>query len=392
MSLKHSDSTRPADRAKVGSLRPNNFDLIRLVAALQVVYTHSYDHFQPNLGWVGDRSYFLAMLFPGVPVFFVVSGFLVSRSFESRTSLYAYARNRVLRIYPGLWVAVAAAVVAAACFGQITAAIAARPVFWLWLAGQLTFVQIFNPSFLRQFGVGVLNGSLWTIPIELGFYILLPAMFRLFRSRDRESVNCGVLLVISTLSFILWAFVHPLASDGVPWAKLVYASPFSHLHMFLLGVVLQRKFGVLGPWLVNRAPLWLGAYLLIGAATALIPAASLAAHASGLFVSRTMLAVTVISIAFTSRELSSTLLRENDISYGVYLYHMPIINILIELGWKGHVAAQLVTALAAVVLASLSWRFVEKPALQMKGREPRADLRSQDIVNRDEVPPLRNAA
>src|SRR5664280_2408641 len=79
--------------------RPNNFDLIRIFAALQVVMTHVSGHLQ-----FPDAKYlYLLSLFPGVPIFFVTSGYLVSGSFERSGGLRTYFRNRFLRIYPGLW-------------------------------------------------------------------------------------------------------------------------------------------------------------------------------------------------------------------------------------------------------------------------------------------------
>ena len=49
--------------------------------------------------------------------------------------------------------------------------------FWIWCLGQLSFVQFYNPDFLRGFGVGVVNGSLWTIAVELQFYVAVPILF-----------------------------------------------------------------------------------------------------------------------------------------------------------------------------------------------------------------------
>lgn len=83
--------------------RVNNFDLLRLLAALQVAVVHS-------IGILKPTGYFASLLgvcldrFPGVPIFFVISGVLISKSYERSDSLRDYLRNRCLRIFPGLWV------------------------------------------------------------------------------------------------------------------------------------------------------------------------------------------------------------------------------------------------------------------------------------------------
>ena len=77
----------------------NNFDLLRIFAASQVLVCHTALHlhvFAPQ--WLMKLIY----AFPGVPIFFVISGFLISLSYERSSGLKSYCRNRVLRIYPGL--------------------------------------------------------------------------------------------------------------------------------------------------------------------------------------------------------------------------------------------------------------------------------------------------
>src|SRR5260221_5801342 len=59
----------------------------------------------------------LVNAFPGVPIFFVISGFLISLSYERSSSLKSYCRNRVLRIYPGLWCCILSTIVVAALCG-----------------------------------------------------------------------------------------------------------------------------------------------------------------------------------------------------------------------------------------------------------------------------------
>src|SRR5262245_45203803 len=79
----------------------NNFDLLRLFAACQVVSMHAGEWLQlPIPAALGH----LLTLFPGVPIFFVISGFLVTASFVNSDSTAQYFAKRALRIYPAMWV------------------------------------------------------------------------------------------------------------------------------------------------------------------------------------------------------------------------------------------------------------------------------------------------
>src|ERR1700704_498511 len=80
--------------------KANNFDLVRLMAAAQVAISHSASQLKiEHADW---PLFGLISLFPGVPVFFFISGFLISKSFENNSVLKEFWLNRALRIYPGL--------------------------------------------------------------------------------------------------------------------------------------------------------------------------------------------------------------------------------------------------------------------------------------------------
>ena len=93
--------------------RFNNFDLIRLLAALEVAIHHTLKHFDLTDHWLFHSTSWL----PGVPIFFFVSGFLISRSYENNSRIAEYSRNRALRIYPALVLCTILAVISAFATG-----------------------------------------------------------------------------------------------------------------------------------------------------------------------------------------------------------------------------------------------------------------------------------
>lgn len=302
----------------------NNFDSLRLLAALQVATVHTLIYLNSGPRWLIDAL----EVVPGVPVFFVISGYLVSQSFE-RTSATTYFRNRAMRIYPALWGCLAISLILALAQGV-------RPDWhlWPWLIAQLTFVQFYNPDFLRGFGTGVLNGSLWTIPVELQFYLLLPLLYR---------VRWSALMAVSIASyFIFTEFPH----------KLIGVTLIPYLYLFLLGIYLQQHPKHRNPWM------YLGLYI---ATECVMGYAGATIAGNGLnIVSATTLAFLVISLANTR-----AIQLPGDVSYGLYLYHMPIVNTFIAQGIGGRSATGW-ALLCSVVLAIASWFLIERWALKRK--------------------------
>lgn len=173
------------------SIRVNNFDLLRLFASVQVAFFHTSTHLRAPIDWPLPLVVLFGEALPGVPMFFVISGFLISASWEKNNSWALYARNRCLRIFPALWVCLGVSIVTAAVFGGVDFL---RLEVLPWIAAQLTVVQFYNPAFLREYGVGVLNGSLWTIPVELQFYLLLPVLYFALGLARRQG-NGGLLFL-----------------------------------------------------------------------------------------------------------------------------------------------------------------------------------------------------
>lgn len=332
--------------------RNNNFDVIRLVAALQVAFLHSAEHFHVPLGGLGR---FLD-LFPGVPVFFYMSGMMVTAS-AMRRPLKDYAEARARRIVPALWMALALALVILIAFGQVGAREAQDPVFWLWVGSQLTVFQVFNPDLFRDFGVGVVNGSLWTIPVEVGFYLILPLL--LFFSRKDRRISSILFAVGALVTFAIGYYADQVRHE-ILFAKLLYATPLAHFWLFALGALTYLHIDRLKP-LIARLPWWapLAAYIVFAYVVQPFLPGILGAGI------RALLLCSCALWAGLGAPVVVGVLRGNDISYGLYVYHMLVVNTLVALGYAG--VGPIVVALAvSVVIAVLSWRYLEQIVLRRR--------------------------
>ena len=335
----------------------NNFNLIRLAAAFQVMLVHALNHFEVKALWVE-----LLKATPGVPMFFVISGYLIGASYQrmSQRGLGAFFTNRVLRIYPGLVACVLLATAAVAATGYLAARDVAPGRVLLWMLGQGTFVQFYNPDFMRAFGVGVLNGALWTITVELQFYLLVPLLAVLL---TRHRLWFVALLALSVL-LNLWAHhVAPLEALGT---KLLRVSFLPWVYMFMAGFVLAWR----GEWLVRVLRVgWLP--LLAGYAASMVLIGGYTANAQNSInpVAFAFLACLVLKLAHSRLPLPTRFQRfvnDADLSYGLYLYHMPIINLLVHLGLFAVLPSIAIVVAASLGAAALSWYAIERPALNHK--------------------------
>jgi peptidoglycan/LPS O-acetylase OafA/YrhL len=156
--------------------KENSLDAMRLLAASEVAIEHTFEFM---LDERPDNLFFdILELFPGVPIFFFISGYLISKAYERSPNNWEYAKNRILRLYPALIICVAVNIMMVGATGYFSISQASNSDIALLFLGKTTFFQFYNPDFMRAFGDGVLNGSLWTICVELQFYILTPLLYR----------------------------------------------------------------------------------------------------------------------------------------------------------------------------------------------------------------------
>lgn len=338
--------------------RVNNFDLIRLIAALQVAFFHSSHHLKTEYpSFLRD----IVTLFPGVPIFFFVSGFLISKSYENNSVIMEYSRNRILRIYPALIVCTFMALLSVSLTGYLAQTNATLFQIMIWIAGQISFVQFYNPDFMRGFGNGVLNGSLWTITVELQFYVLVPVLYWIFSYAKNSKIRQNTTLIILVFLFmslnIIHHQLHGQYSDKFLY-KLWGVSFFPWFYMFLVGLFFQRNF----KWIYRILHGKFFFILLIYISSAYFVRSYFGWAISNKInvLSYFLLATLVFSFSYSVPTLGKFILRKNDISYGVYIYHIPIINLFIYYGFVSNMSVQLLALALTTIAASISWMFIER--------------------------------
>src|SRR5258708_6398608 len=215
----------------------NSFNAVRLLAALQVAYIHAIAHLKLAPTW----GYEWIVQFPGVPIFFAVSGYLVFDSLFRLRSLKRFAAHRAARIYPALAVNILIIEVLLYAAGQIEftrslsavwallfficyAATASYNIASLWGGsggGTLSFDGFFQiyPS-----------GVLWTLTVELTFYAAIP-IAALMKSRASQTI---LIAAASAASFAFQKFLGPDSPLTVTITIAPYFCIFVISMLFLL--------------------------------------------------------------------------------------------------------------------------------------------------------------
>lgn len=343
--------------------RENSLDAIRLIAATQVAILHTCEFMFVER--TGSLFFEIMRLFPGVPVFFFVSGYLISKSYENTPAVVEYAKNRVLRLYPALVVCVAVNLLMVWSTGYLDRVNAnALDIGLLYLA-KSTFLQFYNPDFMRSFGDGVLNGSLWTICVEIQFYILTPILYKTFgKQKQLTNTSLFALIIVFLLANRMLYLWRDDYSDLLIW-KLYRVSFAPWIYMFLAGILFQRNFAMLESWLRKLPALpMLITYIAIG----LIFTQYLGIKTENeispiLFV---LVICVIFRLCYYMPNRVNALMQGNDISYGIYIWHMPIVNQMLYFNYNTSYWHAFTAIAITVVIATISWKFIEKPALKLK--------------------------
>lgn len=349
--------------------RNNNLDLIRLLAASQVMLLHGAKYLKIK-GQVAMLDYFLEFIswFPGVPIFFFISGLLITHSYiRNRATLKKYIKNRFLRLYPALWVCIGITVIAMVTQGALSGSELMSTDFFKWLTTQLTFFQFYTPEIFRDWGVGVPNGSLWTISVEVQFYIVLPILLSFLFLFKKEVTMKIILAIIIIASIMINAWVFNNDQDNTVF-KLLKVNILTYLAYFLAGTFCYFYFDKVkrifeGKW-------WLWPIVYLGVYSLIKYGFHYENNSNHLDIARlitiSFLFMAVLSLAFSFNTLSARILKGNDFSYGIYIYHMPVFNTLLAFAVSHTIGSWVLAICITALCGILSWFLIEKPMLRRK--------------------------
>lgn len=330
------------------------------------MFSHSKQFDTAPLAYIDIVSK-LTWLVPGVPILFFISGFLISLSSSNSSTLTEFFVKRILRVYPPLWAAFAFSLVLIFSLGMVELNGYDWVKFLAWCLGQITLVFFYHPDFLSHVGTGVLNGSLWVIPVILQFYLGLPILRKLdaYWIARGKSLNIYLLLGACALFNAVFHYINNFTPNTL--TKVIhFLTLLPWLFFFLLGYIFSRDFDKIKkltkyalPWLCLHIALFiaLGELGFKWGRNDINPV---------LF---TVLAFFIVSVAFKAPSKLGWFnwleksIAKNDISFGLFVYQMVILNTMMFLNvFSDNWVARLITfLLVTITISMLSLIFLEKP-------------------------------
>ncbi|UTF58743.1 acyltransferase [Gilvimarinus sp. DA14] len=329
--------------------RSNNFTLIRLVFAWAVLYGHSYaiqaaDGYSDPLNRLFAGSTWVGAI--AVEGFFAISGFLVTASLMKRDAI-DYIISRSLRIVPGLTVCVFICVF---LLGSLASELPISDYFestqtFTYLRNSLAFIpmQWELPGVFVDNTRTAVNGSLWTLNVEVYCYVLL-LVLGTFALVKYAAIANGFLVVLFLFSLKFYPNL-PLIGINEAWAR-----PSLY---FLLGVFfyVNRKYIVLH-WVL--------------AITSLVLCLASFGKSWYQYVFPLAFVYLLFYTAYATKHIDMDR-SLGDISFGFYIYAWPTQQVIASsLPSASPYINTLISTVITGALAWMSWTYVEKPALSLK--------------------------
>jgi peptidoglycan/LPS O-acetylase OafA/YrhL len=288
-----------------------NFDYLRLALAALVMIDH--------YGIINHQRILNGGL--SVDSFFIISGFLITRSFMNSENLEEYFKKRLARIYPPIFLVT----ILMLFFGQ--------------------GIEALNLLFFQDFSIYksvYSHGSFWTLVVEFQFYLLAPIIIISFRS-----YKIAALIALS----LLYELGVTLNFNSEMHNEITRQTILVHAHLFIAGIF----FAIL-PEKLEQKIFWLTPFFIYGFYRHFFHPSLIWAPLYPI-----ALALLVFSIAKISYKIFGRDAKFGDLSYGVYIYHFPALTIASQYGnISKNYLALIVTGCAAI-----SWHFLEKPILRI---------------------------
>lgn len=333
-SLPFNDNVNILTDKEAKKIKSNNcFDFFRFLFAFSLILAHFCT-------LVGVSQFWFIIGSMRVKAFFIITGFLVTFSFyRNNCNVLPFYRRRVVRIIP----AYVCCIILCFLLGFTISSLSITDFFsscqtYKYLFFNLFMLNWLEPELPQTFQSNILpqiNGSLWSMKQEVIFYIIVPFF-----------AYCTMKIKKNILAIVISIFI-ALIFNYLPLKAQFFLYFFAGASVFF--------------WF-NYFSKYINLILFISIATSIV--SYIFKFQLITFFEPLIFAFVLIGCAYRLSFLAF-FKKFNNITYGLYLYHFPIIQLLIHLGLDKYsiLLCFIVTLIITIILAELSWHFVEKPLL-----------------------------
>jgi peptidoglycan/LPS O-acetylase OafA/YrhL len=332
---------------EVSEGRENSITLIRLIASISVIYGHSFAIVATSgQDFVTRITKFAFTGGVAVDLFFIMSGFLVTASILKR-GLTSYLISRALRLFPALWayLLIVTFVIGPILTNQTLREYFSDPQIWNYLVhlGTGTRTEWFLPGVFKNLRDQAVNGSIWSVIVEIRMYVFVAIVYLLGILRRRALFNAFCFLLV----VMVWGGL--ISVPGL--------TRFTDNHVALL--FLAGAFLYVNKDVITVSPMFMVVAMAIAGMTV----------GTDKFVYGYDLVIIGLFMLCCFSKVGAFMDKYGDYSYGIYLWGWPIQQIVMSI-WP-HATQQFnasVSIVAALFVGMASWHFIEKPALGLKDR------------------------
>jgi peptidoglycan/LPS O-acetylase OafA/YrhL len=335
-------------------MKQNNFNFLRFYFAFIVVIGHLIEISEIK-AFQKFAPYFNTYI--SVSAFFCISGFLISRSYLNTPNLIDYLKKRAARLLPAyIFVVITCAIFLSLLSKYSFSEYFTHPVLFKYLGANLTFLNFIQPClpgvFLNEGSSCTVNAALWTLKIEVSFYLIIPVLLyftKKMRLKYLLFIGIYILSVIYRNAFEYLSTLH-----GIEYYTILARQLPGFMSYFICGIALYYYFDF---FIVNKKILLLFSVLVF-----------ILERKAGIEIFTPLaLSIIVFFISFSFKRLNN-FAKHGDISYGIYIFHYPIMKIITSLGFFNKYNpffVSLFILILVLLVGYASWHLIEKQFLKI---------------------------
>lgn len=323
-------------------------DFMRYVMAMGIVILH-YN------GLVGKHVPFV-ISYDGVPGFFAISGYLIYGSFRPDTTMKQFIKLRARRILPPyFFIVILCAVTLVFCSSLSAIEYFSDSGFWKYLAANLSFLNWLHPSLPgvfegEQFVSNAVNGSLWTMKVEWMLYLSVPLVVWAIRKfKWNASLTLAVIVILSQAYCLTLGYIYHQTHSEI--YKIMSRQVFAQFSFFYMGGLIA----IHKDWVVKNLKWIIPASIILYILT--LVSQTIRDYTLPLAIASMVLSISLIKTSTGEKRKHS-----KNISYDMYLFHWPVIQVAVALGigalptWQSFG----IILLVIILLSILSNRCIER--------------------------------